>query len=77
MAIFWQVLFGCFDSGLFDLLARLDAGGADQDLFAVNAARLQVHILAALGGDVRVAAGYAGHEAALAVGTLSGHIFIE
>ena len=58
-----------------NLLGRLDAGGADQDLFAVHAAHLQVHVLAALGGDVRVAAGNAGHETALAVGTLSGHIF--
>ena len=74
MAIFWQVLFGCFDSGLLDLLPRLNAGGADQDFFAVHAARLQIHILAALGGDVRVAAGNAGHESAFAVGALSGHI---
>ena len=68
------MLFGCFDSGLFDLLPRLNTGGADQDLFAVHAARLQVHVLAALGGNMRVAAADAGHEAAFAVGTLSGHM---
>jgi hypothetical protein len=56
------------------LFACLDTGGADQDLVAVNAANLQVHVLPALGGDMRVAAADAGHKTAFAVGTLSGHI---
>lgn len=59
--------------GLFNLLGRLNAGGADQNLVAINAARLKIDILPALGGNVRVAARNARHVSAFAVGALSGH----
>ncbi len=69
-------LFGLFRGNgldLFNLLGRLDAGGANQHFVAIHAANLKIHILAALGRDVRVAAADASHESALAIGALSGH----
>jgi hypothetical protein len=67
-------LFGGFYRDLFGLLRRLDAGGADENLVAVDAPGLEIDVLAALGGDVRVAAADAREESAFAVVALSGHI---